>query len=190
MGCQITQIGVESPEQIGRTERHGGLLKAMVIRVIAELQLVGKDAVQHVLTQSVMTKNSMSRVKGFAPSQWVLGKLPKEAGSIMDEENWADLGALTAADDPTLEFGQIAKIREKARKAFVRADMSSRVRRAILRKSAPISKEYGVGDLVCFRTDQLGWSTVSRIIGFDGPKVPYRPGKTIWWVSGKSTFFN
>ena len=41
----------------------------------------------------------------------------------------------------------------------------------ILRKSAPISKEYGVGDLVCFRTDQLGWSTVSRIIGFDGPKV-------------------
>ena len=149
MGCQITQIGVESPEQIGRTERHGGLLKAMVIRVIAELQLVGKEAVQHVLTQSVMTKNSMSRARGFAPSQWVLGKLPKEAGSIMDEENWA--GALTAADDPTLEFGQIAKIREKARKAFVRADMSSRVRRAILRKSAPISKEYGVGDLVCFQ---------------------------------------
>ena len=73
----------------------------------------------------------------------------------MDEGNWADLGALTAAD-PTLEFGQIARICEKARKAFVRADMSSRVRRAILRKSAPISKEYGVGDLVCFRTDQLG----------------------------------
>ena len=46
------RLEVESPEQIGRTERHGGLLKAMVIRVIAELQLVGKDAVQHVLTQS------------------------------------------------------------------------------------------------------------------------------------------
>ena len=162
---------MENAEQLGRTERHGGLLKAMVIRVIAELQLVGREAIQHVLTQSVMTKNRMSRVRGFAPSQWVLGKLPKEAISIMDEKNWADLGALTAAEDPTLEFGQIAKIREKARKAFVRADMSSRVRRAILRKSAPITKEYGVGDLVCFRTDQLGWSTVSRIIGFDGPKV-------------------
>eukprot|EP00434_Breviolum_minutum_P004941 symbB.v1.2.004358.t1/scaffold240.1/size264318/14 len=92
-------------------------LDAMVIRVIAELQLVGKDAVQHVLTQSVMAKNSMLRVKGVAPSQWVIGKLPKEAGSIMDEENWADLGALTAADNPTLEFGQITRIREKARKA-------------------------------------------------------------------------
>ena len=81
MRCQITQIGVESPAQLGRTERHGGLLKAMVIRVIAELQLVGKEAIQHVLTQSVMTKNSLSRVKGFAPSQWVLGKLPKESGT-------------------------------------------------------------------------------------------------------------
>jgi len=81
MRCQITQIGVESPEQLGRTERHGGLLKAMVIRVIAELQLVGKEAIQHVLTQSVMTKNSLSRVRGFAPSQWVLGKLPKESGT-------------------------------------------------------------------------------------------------------------
>ena len=53
----------------------------------------------------------------------MLGKLPKEAASVMDEENWADLGALTAAEDPTLEFGQIARIREKARKAFVRADI-------------------------------------------------------------------
>ena len=53
-----------------------------------------------------MTKNSLSRVKGFAPSQWVLGKLPKESGSIMDEGNWADLGALTAAD-PTLELGRL-----------------------------------------------------------------------------------
>lgn len=69
------------------------------------------------------------------------------------------------------DFSKIAKIREKARKASIRVDMSSRVRRAILRKSAPISKEYGVGDLVCFRTDQLGWFTVSRIIGFDGPKA-------------------
>ena len=86
MGCQVTQIGVESPEQLGRTERHGGL------RVVAELQLTGREAIQHTITLSVMTKNSLSRMKGFAPAQWVLGKLPREAASIMDEENWADLG--------------------------------------------------------------------------------------------------
>ena len=93
MGCQVTQIGVESPEQLGRTERHGG----------AELQLTGREAIQHTLTPSVMTKNSLSRVRGFAPAQWVLGKLPREAASIMDEENWADLGSLIAAEDPTTQ---------------------------------------------------------------------------------------
>ena len=103
MGCQVIQIGVESPEQLGRTERHGGLLKAMIVRVVAELQLTGREAIQHTLTQSVMTKNSLSRVRGFAPAQWVLGKLPPEAASIMDEESWADLGSLIAAEDPTTQ---------------------------------------------------------------------------------------
>ena len=177
---QITQIGVESPEQLGRTERHGGLLKAMVIRVIAELQLVGREVIQHVLTQSVDDQEQYVKGKRICTqANGYLEDYPRKQHPSWDEENWADLGALTAAEDPTLEFGQIAKIREKARKAFVRADMSSRVRRAILRKSAPITKEYGVGDLVCFRTDQLGWSTVSRIIGFDGPKV--------FWVLCKGT---
>lgn len=48
-----------------------------------------------------------------------------------------------------------------------------------LRKTAPIPKEFGVGDLVCFKTDQLAWSTAARIIGFDGPKV--------CWVLHKGT---
>ena len=47
MGCQIGQFGVERPEQLGRTEQHGGLLKAMVIRVIAELQLTGRSNSTH-----------------------------------------------------------------------------------------------------------------------------------------------
>ena len=87
------------------------------------------------------------------------------------------------------DFSKIAKIREKARKAFIRVDMSSRVRRAILRKSAPISKEYGVGDLVCFRTDQLGWFTVSRIIGFDGSKAVNAANDTShsWHLGSKGT---
>ena len=49
--------------------------------------------------------------------------------------------------------------------------MSRRVAKALLRKAAPINKEYGVGDLVCFKTEQSGWSTASRVIGFEGPKI-------------------
>ena len=172
-GTTVTTIGVESPEMIGRTERHGGLLKAMIVRTIAELKLIGSESIAEATNQCVITKNSMSRVKGFAPAQWVLGRLPREPGTVFEEDSWADLGSLQMASDGANEFGRIARIREKARKAFVRADMSSRVSRAILRKSAPIQKEYGVGDLVCFRTDQSGWSTASRIIGFDGDKLAW-----------------
>ena len=172
-GTIITNVGVESPEQIGRTERHGGLLKSMVIRTISELKLAGEEAVTEALTQCIVTKNSLSRVKGFAPIQWVLGKLPREPGTVFEEDSWADLGSLQCASDSQHEFGRIAMIREKARKAFIRADMSSRVSRAILRKAAPIVKEYAVGDLVCFRTDQQGWSTACRIIGFDGEKIAW-----------------
>ena len=172
-GTVITTIGVESPEMIGRTERHGGLLKAMVVRTIAELKLTGREAVAEAINQCVITKNSMSRVKGFAPVQWVLGRLPREPGTVFEEDSWADLGSLQMASDGTTEFGRISRIREKARKAFIRADMSSRVSRAILRKSAPIQKEYRAGDMVCYRTDQSGWSTTCRIIGFDGDKLAW-----------------
>ena len=35
-GVLIRQAGVESPEQIGRGERHGGLFKAVLKRMITE----------------------------------------------------------------------------------------------------------------------------------------------------------
>lgn len=58
MGCQILRSPKLSWAFYSNLGGHGGLLKAMVIRVIAELPLVGREAIQHVLTQSVMTKNS------------------------------------------------------------------------------------------------------------------------------------
>ena len=48
-GTIIANIGVESPEMLGRTERHGGLLKAMAMRTIAELNLAGRDAIAEAL---------------------------------------------------------------------------------------------------------------------------------------------
>ena len=168
-GVILRNIGVESPEQLGRVERHGGILKGMMQRIIHELGLTGELQVKEALSESLHTKNSQSRIKGFTPTQWVFGKLPKEPGMATDEK--MDLGVLEALADERHEFAQVMEIRETARKAFVREDLSRRVAKAILRKAAPVSKEYGVGDLVCFKTDQSGWSTASRVIGFEGPKV-------------------
>ena len=110
----------------------------------------------------------------------VLGRLPRGVGHVLDEEELGQLGVLAARMDPTTAFGRRAEYRHTARKAFVKQDCSRRVRSAILRKAAPLPGRYQAGDLVCYRISREehhgvpSWSTVAKIIGFDG--------KTVWVV--------
>ena len=41
-----------------------------------------------------MNKNNTVKNGGYAPSQRVIGRLPRIPGSILDEEEFADLGVL------------------------------------------------------------------------------------------------
>ena len=74
---------LESPESLGRTERHGGLLKALFRRVCAEVVASSKEQVESCLTQVLCVKNGSARVGGFSPSQWVLGRAPRGVASIV-----------------------------------------------------------------------------------------------------------
>ena len=77
-GVQFRTIGVKSPEQLGRTERRGAILKGIIHRVINELKASGDDIVKMILAEALYTKNFQSRVRGFTPMQWVFGKLPRQ----------------------------------------------------------------------------------------------------------------
>ena len=79
-GVIIRNIGVESPEQLGRVERRGGILKGMMQRIIHELGLSGELQVKEALSEALSTKNSQSRIKGFTLTQWVFGNYPKNNG--------------------------------------------------------------------------------------------------------------
>ena len=46
-GVLIRQAGVESPEQIGRVERHGGLFKEVLKRMITEHTVQGFDDIKN-----------------------------------------------------------------------------------------------------------------------------------------------
>ena len=37
---------------------------------------------------------------GYTPSQWVIGRTPRTPGSLLDEEEFADLGVLELQNDP------------------------------------------------------------------------------------------
>jgi hypothetical protein len=99
-----------------------------------------------------VTKNNSYRRGGFSPQQWVTGRLQRQAGSMMDEEEFPDLGSLeVTASDGAGSFARLSAIREASKKAFMKLDCSSKVARAVLRRAAPLPGNYDQGDLVCYR---------------------------------------
>ena len=98
----------------------------------------------------ILKKNEAIRRVGFSPSQWVLGKLPRGAGRLLDEEEFANIGAVQGRVDPGTEFEMHNRYRMEARQHFIHEDCERRVASAMLRNAAPITGNYQVGDLVCY----------------------------------------
>ena len=65
---QIYQAPMETPEAIGRVERHGGVLKGMACKVIAQIHARGEAEIQSVIDESCLIKNSLRRDGGYSPS--------------------------------------------------------------------------------------------------------------------------
>ena len=129
-GILIRQASVESPEQIGRVERHGGLFKAVLKRMVADHAVQGFDDLKVAIAEAVRTKNNLSRNGGFSPSQWVFETLPRGPGDQFDEQEFADLRPLQGQLEPVTGFARRAELRASARRAFIREDSGRRAARA------------------------------------------------------------
>ena len=78
-GLVMRQAGVESPERIGRVERHGGLWKNVCKRIITHRGVAGTEDMRVALAEATNAKNALSRSGGFSPAQWAFGILPRGA---------------------------------------------------------------------------------------------------------------
>ena len=58
-GVQPRQAGVESHEQVGRTERHGGIFKDMLRRVVADRSISGEDDMRVAIAETIGVKSDM-----------------------------------------------------------------------------------------------------------------------------------
>ena len=109
---------------------------------------------------SLNAANELTRHGGFAPAQWVLSRLPRNAATVGDEDECLDVGALQAYADGPTTFGVLSSTGEQ-------------VRRAALRRASPVVGSYQVGHIVSYcreaRAGQHGlqWSVGSRLIGFE-----------------------
>ena len=103
-GCNIEFAPLETPAAIGKVERHGGILKAMVRKVVAHTETAGLADFEMLLQECTSTKNQLQRTNGYSASQWVLGKQPRMPGSVTDMSESADLGVIEAKTDPNVAY--------------------------------------------------------------------------------------
>ncbi len=69
-GAYLRQTCLEAPEQIGRGERHGGIIKSARKAVIKEHHIIGKDQMKQVAIIAMEGKNDKMTIGWLAPSQW------------------------------------------------------------------------------------------------------------------------
>ena len=72
-------IGLESPEQNGKVERKGSILKKVAKRVIHKKQVVGEDAMRMLAFCNNLVVNDGARKGGFAPVSYTHLTLPTKA---------------------------------------------------------------------------------------------------------------
>ena len=149
-GVAIRPADLEAPAQIGRVERRGAMLKNMMSKVIKDTHASGRESMDMILSEC-LNANEMARHGGFPPAQWLLSlRRPRNPATMGDEDECLDVGALQAHADGPTTFGVRSRYRARAREAFVRWDCGERVRRAALRKAAPVVGSYQLGDIFSY----------------------------------------
>lgn len=123
---------------MGRTERHGEIIEQMLGKHDHDHNIATTEDFQTATRQCCQAKNSLSRVNGYTPEILLLGKKSRPLpGSVCDDTPLASQ-YLADSDTPEgVQFRQQLLKRESARKAFVEADHSEKLRRAFLRRQRP-----------------------------------------------------
>ena len=85
-GSLIRTIGARAPWQQGRTERHGGLAKGVLEKVLAQVGPVDSEEWRMCIYAVEQAKNRLFNKSGFSPAQRQLGANLRMPGSLSSED--------------------------------------------------------------------------------------------------------
>ena len=168
-GINLNTTAAYSPWSNGTIERHNLVLAEMTQKVIADTNCSFDVA----LAWALNAKNSLANVHGFSPYQLVMGQNPPLPSVLTDRPPSYSSDTVTSK----ILMDNLNAL-HAAREAFVAAESSSRIRRALSSNVRSYSDTtYLPGDKVYYhRQGNLEWRGPATVLGKDGQVVLLKHG--------------
>ena len=171
MNIEILHTSAYSPFSNGICERNHAVIDDMVYKIKADQPDLKLEIA---VAWAVDAKNCLQMVGGFSPYQLVYGRNPRLPG-VMDD----NLPALEGTSSEEV-IARHLNASHSARKAFISAQASEKIRRALKGNVRQSGKPFTDGDKVYFkRPDRKEWSGPATVIGKDGKTVILKYGAHI-----------
>ena len=167
-GIRLCPTSPYSPWSNGVCERHNAIIWDMVSKTICEEPKTSySDALEH----AIFAKNCLENREGYSPYQIVYGRNPRLPGVTND--------MLPALDRKTVAatVSEQISLLESTRIAYLEAESSEKIKRALSAKTRCTSGPYFIGDQVYFRRDdKSGWRGPGRVVDLNGQEITVKFG--------------
>ena len=164
----VMNTAAESPFSNGLCERNHAVIDEMVHKMLADQPGCSLEVA---LSWAVHAKNTLQMIEGFSPYQLVFGRNPKLPSVLSDE-----LPALEGTTTCEV-FAKHLNTLVAGRKAFLQAESSNRIRKALRHNIRQVENIFENGDDVYYKRENCNeWKGPGKVIGQDGKVVIIKHG--------------
>ena len=168
LNVEIMHTAAESPWQNGICERNHAVVDLCLEKILEENPAISDKVA---LGWALNAKNSLQMWNGFSSYQLTFGKNPNLPSTMTDM-----LPALEGSTGSSTVAEHLNAL-HIARRAYVQAESSERIRRALRHKVRVNSERFDTGCKVFYKRDKCNkWKGPGRVIGQDGKMVFVRHG--------------
>ena len=166
-GMKMSTTPSYSPWSNGLCERHNQTLTNILLKIKEDVKCDWDTA----LAWAVSAKNSLVNHNGYSPMQVVFRRNPNLPTTLT-----AELPALEPRP-VSLIVGKHIDANISARQAFIQAESSEKIKRALRKQVQKWTTTYQIGDYVNYkRDDDKRWKGPAKVLGQDGVVVMLRHG--------------
>ena len=186
-GISVVPIAGQAHWQHGKIERHGGVLKEMLTKVLSQNDATEVEEVGWIANEITMAKNALGREHGFSPAQLVFGKEPRLYGEL--EENGQPCSFHFAVGQAGSQLARRMRFRRQSRQAYVNAQASQMLSQTARNRARPW-KEPQIGDRCFFFREVRPKGAKGVVKKWLGPAlvVGIQGQSNLWVVFGGKCF--